>query len=389
MCSGREVGVAERLADINAWVKRYHSEALGAWVFFTDCKIRSALFERNGVAGGAFPARVCHKELRVALVTYDPSVEHLKLAFIHELGHLLGAIHTFDHPHNLAIGGGHGIMDYDDPARRDQELQFHAVHHAEMCFTISHSRRCTGADLSTCEEHGLLLDRECWALVECPHACDQALLGNGVCNEQCDFVGCNHDNGDCTTGGPTCAPQRQGDGVCDEECNTEECNFDGGDCDCKDVNDDADCREKVWNGMCEMSDLTRLYQCQESCYACDTPRPPLFMINTERRSPSILAYLIVRSPQSGDFLQPNSPVIATTDCSDANDDLIHGIFCQQYEKIDPGCKNLPNDVAQWCTKTCSPCVWDFGSEVANGSSSPRWSSVSNSLDAEESRHGIF
>ena len=55
--------------------------------------------------------------------------------------------------------------------------------------------------------------------------CTDSLVGDGICNEECNTEAYWGDNGDCTT-----CWFWNGDGVCDSDCNTEEFNYDGGDC---------------------------------------------------------------------------------------------------------------------------------------------------------------
>lgn len=49
----------------------------------------------------------------------------------------------------------------------------------------------------------------------CSINCDSIILGNGVCDEECNNANCNFDEGDC---GKPCAPkcldEMLGDGVC-------------------------------------------------------------------------------------------------------------------------------------------------------------------------------
>ena len=56
---------------------------------------------------------------------------------------------------------------------------------------------------------------ECWK---------KGILGNGVCDPECDTEVCVHDFGDC------CDKALLGNGVCDQSCNTSVLGFDGGDC---------------------------------------------------------------------------------------------------------------------------------------------------------------
>jgi hypothetical protein len=69
--------------------------------------------------------------------------------------------------------------------------------------------------------------------LQCAPGCQQHYIGDQICDEQCNTRLCNFDGGDC--GGsdecsPGCSDSYLGDNFCDANCNTEECNFDDGDC---------------------------------------------------------------------------------------------------------------------------------------------------------------
>jgi hypothetical protein len=69
---------------------------------------------------------------------------------------------------------------------------------------------------------------------QCAPGCQQHYIGDHFCDEQCNTRLCNFDGGDCGSGAAQCSPgcfdSYLGDSFCDGSCNTEECNFDDGDC---------------------------------------------------------------------------------------------------------------------------------------------------------------
>jgi len=93
-------------------------------------------------------------------------------------------------------------------------------------------------------------------ICECP--CKQKILGNNVCNAECNNKACNWDMGDCFQ--HCTVPEHEqfiGDGICQEELNNIECSFDGGDCykDC----DDSKCIKHSVDGYFQNK------QCDEDC----------------------------------------------------------------------------------------------------------------------------
>ena len=82
---------------------------------------------------------------------------------------------------------------------------------------------------------------------QCGRRCLPALVGNGICNSECMFEGCNWDGGDCwgtcsmeeannpVSGQHTCFAMQLGNGECDPECMNLACDFDHGDCNCQRV----------------------------------------------------------------------------------------------------------------------------------------------------------
>lgn len=65
------------------------------------------------------------------------------------------------------------------------------------------------------------------------------MLGNGVCDPDCDTFECYFDDGDCYCPQP-CHHDWLGDEECDEECNNEDCDYDWGDCEHDDDDDEDD-----------------------------------------------------------------------------------------------------------------------------------------------------
>ena len=88
--------------------------------------------------------------------------------------------------------------------------------------------------------------------------CAQWLIGDGICQEQNNFLTCNnHDGGDCRPPNikqwPNCSynPEFIGDGICLDHFKTKpECNYDAPDC-CPN-------RESVGNGECNPENLNDL-----------------------------------------------------------------------------------------------------------------------------------
>ncbi|KAH8740696.1 notch receptor protein [Cryptosporidium ryanae] len=79
--------------------------------------------------------------------------------------------------------------------------------------------------------------------------CDKELLGNNICNVECNNIECNMDNGDCLHRcNSRCINIWLGDGQCDPSCDTKECFFDKGDCKSCSKN----CRTwMIGNGICD------------------------------------------------------------------------------------------------------------------------------------------
>ncbi|CEM25079.1 unnamed protein product [Vitrella brassicaformis CCMP3155] len=66
----------------------------------------------------------------------------------------------------------------------------------------------------------------------CASGCHPEHRGDGFCDPLCNVAACKFDDGDCEAvkGCPGCSPPLLGDGQCDEVCNVEACNWDEGDC---------------------------------------------------------------------------------------------------------------------------------------------------------------
>jgi predicted outer membrane repeat protein len=74
-------------------------------------------------------------------------------------------------------------------------------------------------------------DQECYNLAcnydnsYCEDRCYEFMLGNGLCEEQCNKEEYQYDHWDCTCA-PGCVQEMQMNGICDPQCYTESCNFD-------------------------------------------------------------------------------------------------------------------------------------------------------------------
>ncbi|OEH76664.1 notch domain-containing protein [Cyclospora cayetanensis] len=102
---------------------------------------------------------------------------------------------------------------------------------------------------SECNNPDCLFDGgEC--LEMCNAKCSKSWLGDGDCDRDCDTLECGYDKGDCTSStnvrlnafreangsegevcNSTCRLWMVGNSVCDSQCNNTACRFDGGDCD--------------------------------------------------------------------------------------------------------------------------------------------------------------
>ncbi len=108
-----------------------------------------------GVVGIAYLASLCEENINVA-VTSHISYASTWLIFAHELGHSLGARHTF---------GYGGIMDYGNP-RVDDVIQFHPNNLPEVCPELTEKYNCKyiQKDLDTSNQCGngiLEKDEQC------------------------------------------------------------------------------------------------------------------------------------------------------------------------------------------------------------------------------------
>uniref|UniRef100_A0AC34QVJ9 Notch n=2 Tax=Panagrolaimus sp. JU765 TaxID=591449 RepID=A0AC34QVJ9_9BILA len=88
-------------------------------------------------------------------------------------------------------------------------------------------------------------------------------VGNGFCDQSCNFEGCDFDGGDCSSSlkpykncpYETYCKHAFNDGVCDEICNNQDCLFDGADCKAKIQQECPDLRfcAKHWSdGVCNL-----------------------------------------------------------------------------------------------------------------------------------------
>jgi hypothetical protein len=74
------------------------------------------------------------------------------------------------------------------------------------------------------------ISRECSELRCAETGCEGDLLGNGMCNSECNNAACNFDMGDCRCANTGCPAYLLGNSQCDEMCNNAECEDDYGDC---------------------------------------------------------------------------------------------------------------------------------------------------------------
>eukprot|EP00397_Hematodinium_sp_SG-2012_P021564 GEMP01022287.1.p1 GENE.GEMP01022287.1~~GEMP01022287.1.p1 ORF type:complete len:606 (+),score=109.98 GEMP01022287.1:635-2452(+) len=227
----------------------------GAWVLFTGCAFAtdtSSVQKSNNHLGLAIKDAICTVQ-PAAIVSYTALNREISTrvyhTFLHELGHMMGGRHPFEkldeNNKTKYPSGGWGLMDYDNGIWNGT-LQFHPLHVEEMC-TLINARICGENRKLNCT----LLDynpslKNCWIELQCPKECRAAMIGDGVCQQECDVVACNFDYGDCACS-PGCVLAFQGDGICHEACNTEACSADFGDCLCPNLVNNDDCHT---NGAC-------------------------------------------------------------------------------------------------------------------------------------------
>ncbi|CAG9319459.1 unnamed protein product [Blepharisma stoltei] len=110
------------------------------------------------------------------------------------------------------------------------------------------------------------------ACKECSIGCTAEMMGDGVCDIECQNSQCNFDLGDCfnATCAPGCYLWMIGNSICEEACHVEECNYDEYDCDCspgcfEHMLGDGNCDEACNNWNCTL-DNHDCGACASGCY---------------------------------------------------------------------------------------------------------------------------
>jgi len=123
---GRAIGT--QLTSFEKWTKPSRE---AAWHLFDDCFSRS----RSGIIGLASMGTLCQRPRR-GWRDYNTGANYYSfetwLTFAHELGHTMGAGHTFEN----GVGNTGGIMDYGDGTLRGK-YQFHENRKEELCDVVS------------------------------------------------------------------------------------------------------------------------------------------------------------------------------------------------------------------------------------------------------------
>eukprot|EP00397_Hematodinium_sp_SG-2012_P018978 GEMP01019477.1.p1 GENE.GEMP01019477.1~~GEMP01019477.1.p1 ORF type:complete len:555 (+),score=84.06 GEMP01019477.1:262-1926(+) len=241
------------------WVVQYFKNTYGLWHLFTDCFIEepteyswsdgSVHFSNTG--GIAAIRAVCKVGRNAGVTAFshgfdDLTTTDIGFTFAHEVGHNLGAEHTFHSVHGMEKNTHKGLMDYDDDRSNEDLLsqldlkhfQLNPVHKPNICDTLSFFRTMFGAPARKWGNSPSFSNtRECFALEGCPRACD----GRRQCTGECNIDACGEERTDCNNPcSPGCLGTWIGDGHCDAECFNANCNWDGwnatsgtgGDCDC-------------------------------------------------------------------------------------------------------------------------------------------------------------
>jgi len=183
-------GVLAVLSSFSSWLAQTGKPLKGiqdaaAFVAFTGCSIAS------GITGIANVGGVCAQDVNTAAIARGSAGGALGewLVFAHELGHVLGAQHTFQN----GVGTTGGIMDYSN-GQYLGEIQFHPYARTDLCTTLGYtvasqcpyffltpaSALCGDGVLSADEDCECLGygNQSCAACVNCtlaePHECSLA-----------------------------------------------------------------------------------------------------------------------------------------------------------------------------------------------------------------------
>lgn len=126
---GCTLDIIEDLQSFRSYVSRTHNDdnLMAEWHLFTDCY-------SSGTVGVAYVGTICTSSYRVGISSYKGSTTWVTVA--HELGHNIGAHHTFEQ----GEGTTGGIMDYGD-GTLNEIYQFNTQYRKEeVCATLTEAR---------------------------------------------------------------------------------------------------------------------------------------------------------------------------------------------------------------------------------------------------------
>eukprot|EP00397_Hematodinium_sp_SG-2012_P002900 GEMP01002908.1.p1 GENE.GEMP01002908.1~~GEMP01002908.1.p1 ORF type:complete len:471 (-),score=106.04 GEMP01002908.1:3045-4457(-) len=130
----------QRLSAMMKWVAKHFGNQYGLWHLFTAC--RCEIRPNTNLSGGWADGKVCAEGTRApgtrAAYTTWSTYPYRAVTFAHELGHNLGAWHTFSHGPEFPAESNKGVMDYHKYYWKGL-VQFHSVHRKNMCKVIASS----------------------------------------------------------------------------------------------------------------------------------------------------------------------------------------------------------------------------------------------------------
>eukprot|EP00397_Hematodinium_sp_SG-2012_P015446 GEMP01015729.1.p1 GENE.GEMP01015729.1~~GEMP01015729.1.p1 ORF type:complete len:522 (+),score=59.31 GEMP01015729.1:613-2178(+) len=140
-----------RLNAFRSWVYKNFGNKYALWHLLTVCRSEAKFHDNTWGPTGGLAARVggfC-TSMGAAYTVYSRSEYFTRVTFAHEVGHNMGASHTFERL-RLTKGTKKGLMDYGD-STYEGVVQFHPRHAQYMCPAIE---RSMNAQNCWKEEHG-------------------------------------------------------------------------------------------------------------------------------------------------------------------------------------------------------------------------------------------